>query len=131
MLLRIVRIQPPIDVTRIVIAGRIACLNASPANVHVQPTFVRDVVAAALRQPAELDREEPDREQREPEVRERRGDHEDRRQDAVEHAAAPPRRDETDQRAEDEGEDRRHADEAERPRQRLQDIVRRPGPERT
>jgi hypothetical protein len=35
-----VRIQAPIEVTRIVSAGRIACLKASYAKVHVQPTSV-------------------------------------------------------------------------------------------
>src|SRR5690348_17836229 len=39
----------------------------------------REVVATTLRQPVELDREEPDREHREPEVRERRRDHEEDR----------------------------------------------------
>src|SRR6266700_3320419 len=34
-----VRIQPPIDVTRIVSAGRIECRTASPTNAQVQPTL--------------------------------------------------------------------------------------------
>ena len=39
-LFRIVRIQPPIDVIRIVAAGRIEWRIASSTNAHDQPTVV-------------------------------------------------------------------------------------------
>ena len=46
MLFRIVRIQPPIEVTRIVSAGRSAWSSTSPTKSTTRPTVSRDVVAA-------------------------------------------------------------------------------------
>ena len=81
------------------------------------------VVGEAEREPAERQRERQQDEQSQPEIRKRRDDDEQRRQDRVENSASSPGAQHAEQRAEDEGDDRRHSDQSKRPGKALLDHV--------
>ena len=81
----------------------------------------RDVVAADVGQPVQGDPEDQHQDHGHPEVRDRGGDHEHGRQDVVQPAAAAPGGQDAEAGAQHEGQQRGHADQADRPPDRAAD----------
>ena len=119
-MLRIWRIQPLIEETRIVAAGRRLCWIALPMNEPVQAGHHAGVEAAGRREEAARPGEQFDRDQAEPEVRHRREERGDRQQ-GVRPRAAPPAGDHAEAGAEHEADHRGDADQRQGPRQALRD----------